>query len=354
MDELARSLAALAGRAWPEIAQPAPIGRSGQGPILPPPRRGRRALVVILVGALLGVTAAIGAVLASRSDTVEEPEAPPGELAAGDGARAVAGERAVEDAGDPGEDATDGAASQGGAVVERLEPSPPAAPESVQLVIRSSTRGARVTLRGQTYRLPLRRRLARGEGEETIEISAPGRDTRRATITLDRDQTLTLEPVKRGAERRGERSGGEDVAPEGPDTPSASEPPAAEEPAIPVVAEPAPPVKKEGSGTRSAEPAVARPGTMDREATRRAVGRHLAEIRTCFERGRMDNPRLAGRVLVRIAIAPSGRVSSAAIARSDVRSQQVESCIVSAVERWTLPRPAGGVAATITYPFSYH
>jgi TonB family protein len=371
MDELGRSLAALAGRAWPEIAQPAPIGMSRQGPILPPPRRGRRALVVILVGALLGVTAAIGAVLASRSDTAGQPEAPPGELAAGEGARAVAGDRAVGDAGDPGERATGAAAGQGGPVVERLEPSPPAAPESVQLAIRSSTRGARVTLRGQTYRLPLRRRLARGEGEETIAISAPGRDTRRATITLDRDQTLTLEPVRRGAGRRGERSGGEDEAPEGPATPPASEPPA-EEPAIPVVAEPAPPVKegsgtptaepavtrpvKEGSETRTAEPAVARPapGTMDREATRRAVGRHLAEIRTCFERGRMDNPRLAGRVLVRIAIAPSGRVSSASIARSDVRSQQVESCIVSAVERWTLPRPAGGVAATITYPFSYH
>ncbi len=359
MDELGRSLAQLAGRAWPEIAQPARMSMPGQGPILPPPRRGRRALVVILVGALLGVTAAIGALIASRARSeVEEREAPASDV--GREARAV--DDSVEGAGEARggvadgavDGAADGGAGTGGPVVERLEPSP-AAPESVQLVIRSSTRGARVTLRGQTYRLPLRKRLARGDGEETIEVSAPGRATRRATITLDRDQALTLEPLKRGAERR--ESGAEDGADdEAPDTmPPASEPPV-EEPPIPVVAEPDPPAKKEGIESRPAEPAVARPapGTMDREATRRAVGRHLAEIRTCFERGRMDNPRLAGRVLVRIAIAPSGRVTSARIARSDVRSQQVESCIVAAVERWTLPQPAGGVAATITYPFSYH
>ena len=361
MDELGRSLAQLAGRAWPEIAQPGRTSMpTGQGPILPPPRRGRRALVVILVGALLGVTAAIGAVIASRAG--EEPERA-SEVAAGEGARAAQGKIAAGEASEA--DGAADAAGQGGPVagqggpVEQLEPSPPAASESVQLVIRSSTRGARVTLRGQTYRLPLRRHLARGDGEETIEVSAPGRGTRRATITLDRDQTLTVEPVKRGGERR-EKSGAEDQAGPLPDAEAradrspASEPPA--EPAIPVVAEPAPPANKEGIESRPAEPAVARPapGTMDREATRRAVGRHLAEIRTCFERGRMDNPRLAGRVLVRIAIAPSGRVTSASITRSDVRSQQVESCIVAAVERWTLPQPAGGVGATITYPFSYH
>jgi TonB family protein len=294
-------------------------------------------------------------VIASRSRSGEEPGARAAEGRVADAGEASEADGAGDRAGRGGPDA-----GQGGPLVERLEPSPPAAPASVQLVIRSSTRGARVTLRGQTYRLPLRRRLARGDGEETIEISAPGRGTRRATITLDRDQMLTLEPVKRGAERR-ERSGAEDEAgplPDAaadPDRSPASQPPAAEPP-IPVVAEPAPPANKERSATSTAEPAVGRPapGTMDREATRRAVGRHLAEIRTCFERGRMDNPRLAGRVLVRIAIAPSGRVRSASIARSDVRSQQVESCIVAAVERWTLPQPSGGVGATITYPFSYH
>ncbi len=362
MDELGRALAALAGRAWPEIAQPARLSMpAGQSPILPPPRRGRRALVVLLVGALLGVTAAIGAVIASRSRSEgEEPEVPATEVGPEERPSVREGGDAREAAEEATAGAAAGAASRGAPVVEPLaDPAAPAATTSVQVVIKSSTRGAHVTLRGETYRLPLRRRLARGDGAETIEIGAPGRGTRRATITLDRDRTLTLEPERRrGAERRGERSAAaddeaaEDEAAEV--AAPASSPPVGEEPDVPVVGEPAPPAGKTES--RRAEPAVARPapGTMDREATRKAVGRHLAEIRTCFERGRMDNPRLAGRVLVRIAVAPSGRVTSATIARSDVRSQQVESCIASAVERWTLPQPAGGVAATITYPFSYH
>ncbi len=353
MDDIGRALAALAGRSWPEIAQPARPLSVRPTPILPPPRagRGRRVLVVVLVGALLGVTAAIGAVISSRSGS--------GESRGGDvEPEAVMPEAVMPEAAKPeGEAARE--ASERGPVVEPLAEPQPAA-KTVKLVIKSSTRGARVSLRGETYRLPLRKRLARGDGEETIEVSAPGRGTRRATITLDRDQTLTLEPEragKRGDPRRGEKDAGEPS----PD-PEAS--PAEVEPEVPVVAEPAPPARSESPPVRSespeprtAEPPAARqpgPGTMDREATRRAVGRHLPEIRTCFERGRMDNPRLAGRVLVRIAVAPSGRVTSARIARSDVRSQQVESCIVSAVERWTLPQPAGGVAATITYPFSYH
>jgi TonB family protein len=91
---------------------------------------------------------------------------------------------------------------------------------------------------------------------------------------------------------------------------------------------------------------------MDREATRVAVNRRLRELRTCFERGRMDNPQLAGRVLVRIGVAPSGRVTSAEIASGSLGSA-VNTCIVALVKTWTLPAPAGGVATTITYPFTF-
>ena len=349
MDDIGRALAALAGRSWPDIAQSARPLSVPPAPIVPPPRagRGRRVLVAVLVAALVGVTAAIGAVIASRSRS--------GESSGGDVAEPVGPEAVKPEAVVPEREGAS-AASEGGPVVEPLAESNPAAARTVQLVIKSSTRGARVTLRGETYRLPMRERLARGDGEETIDISAPRRRTRRATITLDRDQTLTLEPEragKRGGPRRGEKAGAE--AEEA--APDAEAPAPAEEPEVPVVADPAPPARRESPEPRAAEPPAARrppPGTMDREATRRAVGRHLPEVRTCFERGRMDNPRLAGRVLVRIAVSASGRVTSARIARSDVRSQQVESCIVSAVERWTLPQPSGGVAATITYPFSYH
>jgi TonB family protein len=232
------------------------------------------------------------------------------------------------------------------------EPARPPATEPVELVIESSTRGARATFRGETYRLPLRAELARGDRPELVEVTVPGHRARRAWITLDRDRKLTMEKPrgKRGARRTGDAV--ELTA--APDEPQPAQPepaptPTRPEPEIPTVDEPPPTATRTPLPSR--QPA---PGTMDRDATRRAVQRHLREIRMCFERGRMDNPQLSGRVLVRIDVAPSGKVTGARVARSDLRSQAVESCILSAVEGWTLPAPAGGVAATITYPFAYH
>jgi TonB family protein len=237
--------------------------------------------------------------------------------------------------------------------------------EPIKLVIKSSARGARVTFRGETHRLPFRKRLARGAERELIEIGVPGRWSKRAWITLDRDQSLVVNPDRRsGSSRQAEPEPSDEVLP--PDV--ASEEPAASEeeeeerdepeeraereerdarparkaPEVPVRSEPAERAASKGPA----------PGTMDREATRVAVNRRLRELRTCFERGRMDNPQLAGRVLVRIGVAPSGRVTSAEIASGSLGSA-VNTCIVALVKTWTLPAPAGGVATTITYPFTF-
>jgi TonB family protein len=102
-------------------------------------------------------------------------------------------------------------------------------------------------------------------------------------------------------------------------------------------------------------PDTARPetgvGRVDPEDTRRMVRARLGEIRTCHERGRMDEPGLSGRVVVRIGIGRGGRVTSATIASSTLGAPSVEKCITSAVQKWTLPAPAGGATAVIEYPF---
>ncbi|HKE20421.1 MAG TPA: TonB family protein [Kofleriaceae bacterium] len=374
MAELGRALAAAVGRAWPETPGPA---RAVSVPA--PPRPGRPRAVIAGVTAAVLAGAGIGVAVALWPRAADGP-APAGE--ADDSARAASrpaaptGQAApTTQAAPAGPAAPAKTAAPAGA--EATAPTAPAAATgTVELAITSTTRGARVTLRGETYRLPMHERLPRRDRPEPIEVSAPGHATRRSWVTLDRDRTLPLEPERsrRGATARREPDDIADASRRGPAAVSPSpagsstesstessepEPQPRPEPAD---AKPtAPPAREEPPPRRTvpappAQPATARPppGTMDRQATRDAVGRHLPEIRTCFERGRMDNPQLAGRVLVRIAVSPTGKVTSASVSRSDVRSQLVESCIVSAIERWTLPAPAGGAAATITYPFSYH
>jgi TonB family protein len=92
---------------------------------------------------------------------------------------------------------------------------------------------------------------------------------------------------------------------------------------------------------------------LDPAKTQALVRSHLPEIQRCYERGKMDDPEIKGRVTLRISVSTSGAVTSAVVETSSLRSSAVESCVVSAVRGWTFPAPVGG-PAVISYPFNLH
>jgi eukaryotic-like serine/threonine-protein kinase len=92
-------------------------------------------------------------------------------------------------------------------------------------------------------------------------------------------------------------------------------------------------------------------GTVDPAKTQAVVRSHLPEVQGCYERGRMDDPELRGRVTVRITIAPTGSVAATALDSSTIGDSRVETCILSAVRGWKFPAPNGG-GAVISYPFN--
>ncbi len=240
---------------------------------------------------------------------------------------------------------------------------PVAAPRAAtaRLTIRSSARGAVASFRGETYRLPIREQLARSDQSETIEVSAPGRVSETLSITLDRDRQLIVD-LERARGRRGSsaRAPESDAAGTSFAGPAAHGETTEARESVPTVSEPD---RRAGAAPGSAPPArsptkpevkvrVPAPGTMNASALRQAVGRKRHEVLTCFERGRMDNQQLSGRVVVRIYVDPSGRVTQARISSSSLRNRSVEACIEQAVETWTLPAPAGGVATSFNYGFN--
>ena len=93
------------------------------------------------------------------------------------------------------------------------------------------------------------------------------------------------------------------------------------------------------------------PGGVDPAKTQLVVRSHLSEIQRCYERGKMDDPDLRGRVTVRIAISANGAVSDAGIDGSTLGNGGVEGCMTSAVRSWKFPAPTAG-GAVISYPFN--
>ncbi|MBO6935543.1 MAG: TonB family protein [Deltaproteobacteria bacterium] len=93
-------------------------------------------------------------------------------------------------------------------------------------------------------------------------------------------------------------------------------------------------------------------GTLSKEAIRRVINRHRNEVKFCYEQALQSRPDLAGRVTMRFMIAPSGAVQVAGVQSSSLGNQGVESCVTTAVRRWSFPQPEGGGSVMVTYPFS--
>ncbi|HKE17704.1 MAG TPA: protein kinase [Kofleriaceae bacterium] len=351
------------------------ISRSQTVP--PPPRRSMRFLGIGLVAAAVAIGAIAMIAVLSRSDGHKEARAPDPKAVPAAPTATAPGAPAVGDVAPPAEAAAP-AAGESAAPPASQTPTgeaPPAAPAAaaatppapaesstgakVHLTIRSSARGATASFRGETYRLPLvHREVARSDQEETVEVSAPGRPSRTYTVTLDRDRRVVADLEPAGRERSRASAPSEPAAESSSvPTPFAGPNPGSESAGATGGTTPAPAPSSEAKPpaappARKAErPAVAavEPGTIDQAAVRREIERIKPQVRTCHERGRMDNPQLAGRVVVRVYVDPSGRVTHTRIASSTLGNRSVEACIEELVETWTLPAPAGGVAGAINY-----
>ena len=94
-------------------------------------------------------------------------------------------------------------------------------------------------------------------------------------------------------------------------------------------------------------------GALSAEVIRRVIRRHINEVRYCYERELSGKPDLQGRVTVNIAIGPTGAVQRAGVKTSTLANATVETCVTTAVQRWSFPSPDGGGMVMVAYPFDF-
>ena len=147
-----------------------------------------------------------------------------------------------------------------------------------------------------------------------------------------------------------------------PVTPPAATPPSVAPPSStppPSATKAPPPAVKAPPAVTTPDPAVAKSDppakqpALDVSATRAAVRAQIEPVMQCYERAKMDDGKLRGTVTVRITIAPSGSIANAQVASSTLSSPQVESCITREITHWQLPKPSGGAAVSLSYPFVF-
>ncbi|MBX3272825.1 MAG: TonB family protein [Sandaracinaceae bacterium] len=94
-------------------------------------------------------------------------------------------------------------------------------------------------------------------------------------------------------------------------------------------------------------------GSFDPNLVAAQIRARIRAIQTCYERELRNNPTLAGRVLVRFTIQPTGTVSGATATENSTGSPAVAACVVTTISRFRFnPGPEGG-SVTFAYPFVF-
>jgi hypothetical protein len=92
---------------------------------------------------------------------------------------------------------------------------------------------------------------------------------------------------------------------------------------------------------------------LDPDIIRRIIRAHINEVRSCYNKGLVTQPTLAGKVAIAFSIKPDGKVESSKVHASTLEpaTERVPDCIAKAVKRWTFPKPFPSTTVDVVYPF---
>ncbi|TVZ41963.1 hypothetical protein P886_1314 [Alteromonadaceae bacterium 2753L.S.0a.02] len=93
-------------------------------------------------------------------------------------------------------------------------------------------------------------------------------------------------------------------------------------------------------------------GGLSRDQVKRVIDAHMDEVVYCYEKTLLNTPDLAGKAVFEWKVLMSGRVGEVNIKSSNLRSNQIHSCISNAIKSWQFPQPSG-TAVFVSFPFIF-
>ncbi|HOX42401.1 MAG TPA: AgmX/PglI C-terminal domain-containing protein [Myxococcota bacterium] len=94
-------------------------------------------------------------------------------------------------------------------------------------------------------------------------------------------------------------------------------------------------------------------GPLPKEIIRRVIKQHQAQVRYCYEKELLRDPKLEGKLKVKFVIGPEGQVSRAEIVDDELKSPAVAGCVQKVFQRLRFPAPKGGGVVNVTYPLVF-
>ena len=95
-------------------------------------------------------------------------------------------------------------------------------------------------------------------------------------------------------------------------------------------------------------------GGLNRSQIEEVIRRHKGQLIYCYETSLQVKPNLSGRVDVKFIIGGNGKVRTAKVKATTLKSKNVENCLLSKLKKWQFPRPVGNVDVKVSYPFNFN
>lgn len=91
---------------------------------------------------------------------------------------------------------------------------------------------------------------------------------------------------------------------------------------------------------------------VDKDALGKYIRLRIKSVQACYEKELKRNPSLRGKIVVRFVILTTGRVNEVSIDQNTMGDQEVASCIVNTIRRWSFPvKPEED--APVSFPFVF-
>lgn len=98
-------------------------------------------------------------------------------------------------------------------------------------------------------------------------------------------------------------------------------------------------------------------GSIDREAIRRTIRKHLSEVRECYLAELKADPTVKGKMVIEFVINDQGKVKDSVVQKTTMESKNPEkstaSCVNSLFKTWDFPAAAAKTEATVIYPLVF-
>lgn len=94
-------------------------------------------------------------------------------------------------------------------------------------------------------------------------------------------------------------------------------------------------------------------GSLDKNIIRRVINKNMAKVKYCYEKSLQKNPLLEGKIVVNFTIAPDGTVTAVTAKETTLGDADTETCIMKVVQSMLFPKPVGGGAVIVNYPYVF-